>query len=163
MMIFPVILVVIFVLIVWQSVGYLRTPQGFPLRKVILVRFFLLLLVLGLSSYAWRSALYKEVEFLKLLPPYPEAELSVLQTPMFSEAPYWTYTTPATPDQIFNWYRSRSKHAGWAIEDQGIPNARVFVIMVPPRKSIFVVLQEGGRGTSITYTTEGEMMRERIK
>jgi hypothetical protein len=163
MIIFPITILLLFVLIVWQSVVYLRTPQGVPLRKFILVRFFLLLLVLGLSSYAWRSALYKEVEFLKLLPPYPEAELSVLQTPLFSDVPYWTYTTPATPDQIFNWYRSRSKHADWAIEDQGIPNARVFVIMIQPRKSIFVVLQEGRRETSITYTTEGEMMRERIK
>jgi hypothetical protein len=163
MIIFPITIVFLFLLILWQSVLYLRIPQGHPLRKMILARFFLLLLVLGLSSYAWRSALYKEVDFLKMLPPYPEAHFSVLSTPLFSDSPYWTYSTSATPDQVFNWYRSRSKHAGWTIEDQGIPNARVFVIVIQPRKSIFVVLQEKNGKTTITYTTEGEMMRKRIE
>jgi hypothetical protein len=141
---------------------YLRAPQDHPIRKLILARFFFLVLVLGLSSYAWRAALFKEVEFLRMLPPYPEARLSVLKTSLFSGSSYWTYSTSATPDQVFNWYRSRAKHANWAIEDQGIPNARVFVIVIQPRKSIFVILQEEKDRTFVTYTTEGEIMRERI-
>lgn len=163
MSIFSLIIIFLFVLIFWQAIIYLRIPQGHPMRKTVLLRLLLLVLVVGLSSYAWRSALYKEVEFLKMLPPYPGAELNLIKSPMFSQSPYWIYETSASPDQVFNWYRSRSKHAGWTIEDQGIPNARVFVIVIQPRKSIFVILQEKDMGTAITYTTVGEIMRERIE
>ncbi len=161
-MLFPITLVFLLFLFLWQLVSYIWITQGHPLRKPILLRLVLLLLVVGVTSYAWRSAMYKEISFRDLLLPYPESTLDVFQTPMFSDSPYWTYVSAATPDQIFNWYRSRAKHAGWVVADEGMVDARVFVVVVPVRNSIFVVLQQEGEKTIITYTTEGEMMRQTI-
>ncbi len=162
-MLFPTILALLFLIVLWQSITYIRTPQGHPLRKNILVRLTLLFLVIGIATYAWRSAIDKEREFLELLLPYPGAVMDMSQTPVFSDDPYWTYAVNATPDQIFNWYRSRAKHAGWLIGDEVNPDARVFVVVVPVRISIFVVLKPEGGRTTITYTTEGMMMRESAK
>lgn len=161
MIIFFVITVLLLLLIAGQLVLYFRVPQGVGLRKTILLRVVFLIIILGLCVYVWRATLFKEVQFQRMLLPYPEAKLNLLKTPVFSDSPYWTYTTSATPDQIFNWYRSRSKHAGWTIAEEGRGSgARVFVIKLDKVTSFFVVLQEEKNGTTIIYTTEGQLMRK---
>jgi hypothetical protein len=162
MTLFPIILIVLFLIVFWQLVSYIHIPQGHPARKNILVRLVLLLLVVGITSYAWSSAIRKETAFMNLLLPYPESTIDLFQTPIFSDSPYWTYVAQATPDQVFNWYRSRAKHAGWVVAEEGDPNARVFVIVVPVRISIFVIVKQEDNKTVITYTTEGEMMRQTV-
>jgi hypothetical protein len=163
MIIFPIGLGALFLIVLWQTIGYLRVRQGSPLRKTILFRIGFLFLLIGFLSYAWREALQKETEFLTLLPPYPEARFEILRTPLFSDARYWTYVADATPDEVYNWYRTRSKHAGWVVAEEGTKGGRVFVVMVPVRTSIFVVLEEHQGRTRITYTTEGELMRGVVK
>jgi hypothetical protein len=162
MIVFSLSLGVLSLLFVWQLVVCLRAPQGVGVRKMILVRLMFLVVIMGLVTYAWRSALLHEVRFLSMLPPYPNAHLDILHTPIFSGDPYWTYIAPATGDQIFNWYRSRAKHAGWTMADEGAKDARVFAMRLDKKTSLFVVLAESNGETVITYTTEGEVMRQTI-
>lgn len=163
MIIFLVSTVSISLLMVWQLVVYLRTPQGGGLRHPVLVRIVLLAAVLGLCVYGWRSALMKEVAFLQVLTPYPQSTLNVLETPIFSAAPYWTYSAHATGNEIFNWYRSRSKHAGWTVVEEETPTGRVFLVKISKTVTFFVVLVENKGKTKIVYTTEGSIMRDSVE
>ena len=157
MMMFPLALIVIGCLFFWQSIEYIRVPRGHQTRKMVLIRLVGLLAIVSLIAFAWRATLIKSVTLLPLLPAYPGSALDLFHTPIFTQTQYWTYRTKDSPDQIFNWYRSRAKHAGWMIEDQGGSGRQVFVVTTSSKAVIFVILMRENDTTTVVYTTEGSM------
>ncbi len=159
MMYLHILIAILFVLIFWQAVVYVRTPQGHSTRKRILLYILLLFCVLGLTTYAYNNILQKEIKFFELVSPYPGSSLDIARTPFSIDTPYWTFSAPADSVHIFNWYRSRAKHAGWRVFGYGEGNdgRSTFVIELSTRTQIFVLLVPQKEGTRVSYTTEGSI------
>jgi hypothetical protein len=159
MIIFLVCIVILFCAVLWQALAYLRIPQGLPQKRKPLVYILLLFVVIGITTYAYCTVLNKEMQFLTLLPPYPGATLNISATPVFTDDPYWVYDTPATATQIFNWYRSRAKHAGWSvIEEASLNEQKVFAIRLSKDTRFFITMREKESNTQVSYTTEGSIV-----
>jgi hypothetical protein len=160
MMLFEGLLIVVTLLTLYQTILYVRAPRVHPSRGQMFIKILALIVIAGVISYAYRLALLKEVELKEMFPVYPEATMNIVKTPIFSHDAYWSYSTVASPDQIFNWYRSRTKGLGLQIVEEHVKEGKLFVVVLKegkPRLQLFIALNISGKKTEIVYTTEGTM------